>query len=95
MRCPLLTKESKMPVISREKDELNAIAENAEVALNQVAGNRARGELTGPALQNISSLPSGREEKVLAVRQQLDEGTYDLDERETAVLDRLLENLTT
>ena len=83
-----------MPVTSRKKDELNAIAENADVALNQSAVNRARAEITVPALQNIPSLPSGRKDKVLAVRQQIAEGIYDLDKRETAVLDRLLERLT-
>jgi hypothetical protein len=94
MPSPILTKELKMPVVSPKEDELNAIAENAEVALNQGDGNRARGEITAPALQGIASLPPGRREKVLAVREQLAEGTYDLDERLGAAVDRLLTDLT-
>jgi hypothetical protein len=83
-----------MPVISRKEDELNAIAEYAEVALNQGAGNMVRGEVTAPALQGIASLPPVRSEKVLAVRAQLAEGTYDLDERLNAAVDRLHADLT-
>lgn len=91
MPWPILTKESKMPVISWKKDEFNT---NAEVALNQGAGNRARGKVTTPASQGIASLTPVRREKVLAVRQQLAQGTYDLDERLNAVVDRLLSDLT-
>jgi hypothetical protein len=75
-----------MPVMSRKKDELNAIAQNSDVALNQPAANRARAEITAPAVQNVPLLTSGRKNKVLAVRQQIAEGIYD-------VLDRLLERL--
>ena len=82
-----------MPAKSREKDDLNAVAEYAESALDKGAGNMARGEITAPTLQGISSLPPVRKEKVLAVRQQLAEGTYDLDERLNAVVDRLLTDL--
>jgi hypothetical protein len=46
-------------------------------------------------LQNIPSLPSGRKEKILAVRQQLAEGRYDLDEGLDAVVDSLLAVVTT
>ena len=94
MPFPLLTEESQMPVKSRKTDELNAIAESTEVALSQGAGNRARAEIRAPALQGVDSLPPIRREKVLAVRAQLAQGTYDLDERLNAVVDRLLTDLT-
>ena len=94
MSDPILTKESKM-LISRKKDELNAIAEYTGVALDQGGGNTGRGETTAPALQGIASLQPVRKEKVLAVRQQLAEGTYDLDERLNVVVDRLLTDLAT
>jgi hypothetical protein len=80
--------------MSWKENESNAIAESAEVALNQGAGNRARGEIIAPGLQDIASLPPLRRERVLAVRQQLAQGTYDLDERLDIVVDRLLTDLT-
>jgi hypothetical protein len=84
-----------MSFLSRQKDEPAAIVENTEIPLSEDAGNKARGKLTAPPLRNIPSLPSGRKEKILAVRQQLTEGNYDLDERLNVALDRLLESIIT
>jgi len=70
------------------------IVENTEIPLSEDSGNKAQRKLTAPPLQNITSLPSGRKEKILAVRQQLVEGRYNLDEGLDAVVDSLLANLT-
>jgi hypothetical protein len=83
-----------MSVLSRQKHKSAVIVENTEIPLSTDAGNKARGKLTAPPLQNITSLPSGRKEKILAVRQQLVEGRYNLDEGLDAVVDSLLANLT-
>jgi hypothetical protein len=49
--------------------------------------------ITVPVLQNICSLPRVRKNKIHEVRQQLAEGTYDIDKQLNAVLDRILEDI--
>jgi anti-sigma28 factor (negative regulator of flagellin synthesis) len=84
-----------MSVLSQQNTESTVIAENTDISsnLNWGAGNKARGRITAPALRNIRSLPQVRKKKILEVRQQLAEGTYDIDKRLNAVLERLLEDL--
>ena len=48
----------------------------------------------GQVLKKIASLPEVRREKVLDVRRQLTEGKYDLNERLSIALDKVLEDLT-
>jgi len=48
----------------------------------------------GKVLKKIASLPDGRKEKVLDVRQQLTEGKYELNEYLDIALDKVLEDLT-
>ncbi|NQT02355.1 MAG: hypothetical protein HQ580_10045 [Planctomycetes bacterium] len=48
----------------------------------------------GQVLKKIASLPDGRKEKVLDVRQQLTEGKYELNEYLDVALDKVLEDLT-
>jgi len=84
-----------MSVLSRQKDESAAIVENTIIPLIEGAGNKTRGKLTAAPLQNSPSLPRVREEKVLAIKQQLAKGTYNLDKRLDAAVDRLLEAVTT
>ncbi len=47
----------------------------------------------GQVLKKIASLPGVRKEKVLGVRRQLTEGTYDLSERLDFALEKVLEDL--
>jgi hypothetical protein len=56
-------------------------------------GNRFHGRIIASVLQKIHSLPPVRKKKILKVRQQLAEGTYDIDRRLDVALDRLLEEL--
>ncbi|MHC4489054.1 MAG: hypothetical protein ACYS9C_17400 [Planctomycetota bacterium] len=79
-----------MSVLSRQKDESVAIVENTENPLSEYAGNKNRGKISAPEMQNAPSLPRIRKRKVLAVRQQLAEGRYDLDECLDSAVDRLL-----
>jgi len=84
-----------MSVLSRQTDESAAIVENTENPLSEGAGNMARGRITAPAFQNSPSLPRVREEKVLAIKQQLAKGTYDLDKRLDSAVERFLAAVTT
>ena len=48
----------------------------------------------GQVLKNIAALPEVRKKKVLDVRRQITEGTYDLNERLNVAVDKVLEELT-
>jgi hypothetical protein len=48
----------------------------------------------GKVLRKIASLPDGRKDKVLDVRQQLTEGKYEFNEYLDVALDKVLEDLT-
>jgi len=84
-----------MSVLSRQKDGVAAIVEKKENFLSEIAGNEARWQIAAPVFQDIPSRPPVRKDKVLAVRQQLAEGRYDLDERMNAVVESLLVVVTT
>ncbi|HEY5138024.1 MAG TPA: hypothetical protein VIJ25_01715 [Methylococcales bacterium] len=51
--------------------------------------------LHGCAIEIEEGLPQGRKDRIFTIRRQLAEGTYDLDERLDAILDRLLATLDT
>jgi hypothetical protein len=82
-----------MSILSQQNTKSTVMAENTDISLNWGAGNKARGRITAPALQNIRSLPQVRKKKILEVRQQLVEGRYDIDGRLNVALDHLLEDL--
>jgi anti-sigma28 factor (negative regulator of flagellin synthesis) len=82
-----------MSDLSQPSTESAVITESTDISSNWGVGSNARERITNPALQNIRSLPRVRKKKILEVRQQLTEGTYDIDKRLNVVLDRLLEDL--
>ncbi len=84
-----------MSLLSQQNTEsaVAVIDENADISLNCCSGSKARERITAPALQNIRSLPRVHKKKILKVRRQLAEGTYDIDERLHAILGRLLDDL--
>ncbi len=67
-----------MSILSQQEKELSAFAEDAGIPLHKCANGLDE------------EPPHVRKDRILAVRRQLAEGTYDLDERLDAVLDRLL-----
>jgi hypothetical protein len=81
-----------MSDLSQQNNESTLIAENTDISLNWGAGKKARGRITAQALQNNRSLPPVRKKKILKVRQQLAEGTYDIEEKLSLAFDQLLEN---
>ena len=84
-----------MSLLSQQNTEsaVAVIAENADISSNCCPGNKIRERITASELQNICSLPQVRKKKILDVRRQLAEGTYDIDKRLNVVLDRVLEDL--
>lgn len=86
-------KESKMSDLSQQNNGATLMAENTDVSLNWGDGNNARGRIIAPALQTIHSLPPVRKKKILKVRQQLAEGTYDIDKQLNVALDLLIEGI--
>ena len=82
-----------MSDLSQQNTESTAIAENTDVSIHRDTHNKSQRRITTSASQNIHSLPPIRKTKILEVRQQLIEGTYDIDKRLNTVLDRLLEDI--
>jgi anti-sigma28 factor (negative regulator of flagellin synthesis) len=89
----ILIGESKMSILSQQITESNVTAGNTDISLNCSTVNKNRGEINALMLQKCCLLPRVRENKILAVRQQLAEGTYNIDERFNSALDGLLEDL--
>jgi hypothetical protein len=81
-----------MPALTLCTDESTAGAERIMNTFAYVFGDKIRPQITPPG---IASLPKARREKILRVRQQLAHGTYDLDERFDAVLERILMDIKT
>ncbi len=80
-----------MSDLSQQNNESTVMDENTDVYLDWGFGNKARGRITAPAKNHL--LPLVRKKKILEVRQQLAEGTYDIDERLNVALDHLLDDL--
>ena len=77
-----------MLILSRPKDKQIMAGENVAVTEADVCGIYPPTGISGPPTKV-------RKVKVLAVRQQLAEGKYDLSERLDIALDRLLEDIIT
>jgi hypothetical protein len=76
-----------MSVLTLRTDESAAVGESIMSTLAYVFGDNIRPEITPP---KIASLLKVRRNRITRVRQQLAHGTYDLDERLDAVLERIL-----
>ena len=79
--------------LSQQKDEVTAISDDMEVYLDWSFYDISQGGMTAPSLPKHLLLPLFRERKMLKIRQQLAQGTYDFDGRFDIALDRFLENL--
>ena len=82
-----------MSDLSQQNNESTMIAENTDVSMDWGNSNNTRKRITAPAVQNIHSLQQVDKKKISVVRQQLVEGTYDVNKRLDIVLDRLIESL--
>ena len=77
---------------SQQNSESRVIPENTGVSMNWGTGNKSKDSAASSRLQKDHSLPICKK-KILDVRQQLAEGTYDIDGRLNTVLDRILEDI--
>ena len=66
---------------------------NADIVMEEILENINTTPI-GQVLKKIASLPELRRDKVLNVRQQLNDGQYELSGRLDQVVDRGLEDLT-
>lgn len=82
-----------MSVLCQRKKETTAIVRNRDISSNWGAGVTVQRRITAPVMRLIRTLPRTRREKVLVVRQQIADGTYDLEKRLNSALDRLLKVL--
>ena len=80
-----------MSVLTLFTDGSIAVSESITISIADVFGNK-RPEITPPM---IASLPKVRRKMISRVRQQLAHGTYDINERLDAVLDRILVDINT
>jgi hypothetical protein len=80
-----------MSVLNLCTDSSNSAGKTIKDIFNEVFGNNDQREVTIP---RIVSLAKDRRNKVIMLRRQLAHGTYDLDERLDAVLDRILMDIT-
>lgn len=64
-----------------------------DLLMEQILENINRTPI-GQVLKKIACLPEVRKEKVLDVREQLNKGEYNLNERLNIALDKVLEDLT-
>jgi hypothetical protein len=78
---------------NQQNNESTAITEATEVYWDWSVCNKIQGKTTAPILPKHLFLLSVHREKILKVRQQLAESTYDIDGRLNVALDRLLEEL--
>jgi putative ubiquitin-RnfH superfamily antitoxin RatB of RatAB toxin-antitoxin module len=74
-----------------ERDGTVGIFYSVTSTIDDTFGDNVRSEITPPM---IASLPRARRKKIIRLRQQLARGTYDLDERLDAVLERILMDIT-
>ncbi|MHC4654451.1 MAG: hypothetical protein ACYS91_05455 [Planctomycetota bacterium] len=66
--------------------------ENKGIKVDETCNRRTKQEII--VLEKTPLLPMGvHEEKVIAIRQQLAEGKYDINHRLNAAIDKILENL--
>jgi hypothetical protein len=75
-----------MSVLTLHKNKSTAACKTIQDVLAEVFGDDQRSETPIPG---IASLPKDRRNKVLMLRRQLAHGTYNIDERLDAVLDRV------
>ena len=79
---------------NRQVDTIDdSLAPDKDFIMEQILENLNTTPI-GNVLKKIASLPDGRKEKVLDLRQQLSEGKFEFNEYLDVALDKILEDLT-
>ena len=76
-----------------KNDESDVFLGEDDMLMEQILENINNTPI-GQVLKRIASLPEMRRKKVLKLRRQITEGSYDLNERLDEALDRALEDIT-
>jgi hypothetical protein len=92
---PRLRNGPETKVLAGCKDGATAVCESTASTIADARDSNILLEITPPMLHEIASLPPARMVKIFEVRYKLAQGTYDLDERLDAVLDRILTDINT
>lgn len=71
-----------------------SLSDNEDIIMEQILENINTTPL-GQVLKKIASLPELRQEKILNLRRQLNQGRYSINDRLDIVVDKVLEDLTT
>lgn len=80
-------------VLAKQKHQSTVVEDNPETTVAEATGHQAPMEAAIRASKEIVRLPKIRNKKVLAIRQQLAKGKYDLDERLNLTLEKLIGDL--
>jgi hypothetical protein len=86
-------KEFRMPDPSQPNNESTEIIKTIDSSLNWGPDSGFHGKIATMLVQNSGITSQLRMEKVLAVRRQLADGIYSIDQRLDASLDRLLKDI--
>lgn len=79
-----------MLVFTLQKHEPGVVEDETETIVSQASNYQAPLEIGVSLSRETASLPRIRRKKVLAIRRQIAEGRYELDERLTAALDKFI-----
>jgi anti-sigma28 factor (negative regulator of flagellin synthesis) len=82
-----------MSNLGQQNNEPAVMTGNTDVCLDSDFGSMPIERATALPLQKNNLLPLVRRKKILKLRQQLAEGTYEIDERLNIALDHLLDKL--
>ena len=91
---PLLRNGPETKALAGCKYVPTSVGESAGIAITEVIDSNIPLKITPSMKRKAASLPQVRIEKVIGVWAQIAQGTYDLDERLDAVLDRILTDIT-
>jgi len=71
------------------------VGDRVQITMAEVRSDEVSPGITAPVSEKIASILKVRKEKVFAVRHQLAEGKYGINERLSVALDKVIEDLTT